>query len=1215
MSPGDACWQFWIDRGGTFTDIVARRPDGRLLTHKLLSENPERYRDAALQGIADILDVHARDSAAVIQAVRMGTTVGTNALLERQGAATVLAINDGFGDALAIGYQSRPDIFALRIQRPAPLYGHVLEIRGRLDAAGREVEPLDLALAEAGLRAAFAQGYRSLAIVLLHAWRNPAHELALEDLARRLGYDQVSVSHRCSPAIRLVGRGDTTVVDAYLSPILRRYVAQVANGLAGLRQATIRGKPARLRFMQSNGGLAEAGHFQGKDSILSGPAGGIIGAVVAARRAGFDRIVTFDMGGTSTDVAHWAGELERAEETRVAGIRLRVPMLNIHAVAAGGGSVLHYDGLRFRAGPDSAGASPGPACYRRGGPLTVTDANVMLGKLRPEFFPRLFGPDGRQPLDVESVRAGFETLAAAVSRDTGRAVLPEAVAEGFLAVAVEHMAAAIKRISVQRGHDLGRDYTLCGFGAAAGQHACRVAERLGLRRILLHPLAGVLSAYGMGLADHRVLRERAIVRTLEPQLEPRLAAELATLEAACLDELASQGLADAGLACLKQASLRYAGSDTALEVPFASAIAMREAFEARHQQRFGFIAPDKPLVVDRLGVEVVASEPVTAAFEMPATDRGAGGLVAQVRLFSGDRFHEAPVYQRSGLAVGQRLEGPAIVLEPTATTIVEPGWVGEITPLGDLVLTSRYPGNVAAYGDTTPDPARLEIFNRLFMSLAEEMGYALQNTAHSVNIKERLDFSCAIFNERGELIANAPHIPVHLGSMGASVEALIHSRRESLRPGDAWLVNSPYHGGTHLPDITVITPVFDESSERILFYLAARGHHADVGGITPGSMPPGSCRIGDEGVLSEGLRIVADGRFLEPEVRAWLAGGPCPARNPEQNLADRRAQVAANTRGANGLRRLVAAYSLATVRAYMNHVLDHAEESVRRAITRLRDGRCEVRTDAGAAIRVEIRVDPRNRSALIDFTGTSPQQADNVNAPAAVTRAAVLYVFRTLVADDIPLNAGCLRPLAIRLPDGSMLNPRPPAAVVAGNVETSQQVVDALYGALGVMAAAQGTMNNLTFGNADYQYYETIGGGSGAGADFDGADAVQTHMTNSRITDPEILEWRFPVRVVRFAIRRGSGGPGRHRGGDGIVREFLFLAPMTAGILSSRRQTAPFGLEGGLPGQPGVNVMIRADQTRQILGPRAEVFVAVGDRLSIETPGGGGFGSPPATGT
>ena len=1246
-------WQFWIDRGGTFTDIVARRSDGLLLTHKLLSENPDRYRDAALQGIRDILDLapDATLKQANIQAVRMGTTVGTNALLERKGEPTVLAITRGFADALRIGYQNRPDIFALNIRRPEPLYQKVAEITGRHDSRGSELEPLDLGEAEQQLTGAYREGFRSIAIVLMHAWRTPDHELVLEKLAKAIGYTQISLSHRVSPAMKLIGRGDITVVDAYLSPVLRRYVDQVAAGLGiGPAHEVQQDHKLKLLFMQSNGGLADAHRFQGKDSILSGPAGGIVGAVAVSRLAGFDRIVTFDMGGTSTDVAHYAGEFERSQETEIAGIRLRAPILNIHTVAAGGGSILRFDGLRFRAGPDSAGANPGPACYRRGGPLCVTDANVMVGKIRPEFFPKVFGPTGDQPLDTEIVRRKFRELAETVRSGSGQTLSPEEVAEGFIDVAVENMAAAIKKISVQRGHDLA-DYVLCCFGAAGGQHACKVAERLGIAKIFLHPLAGVLSAYGMGVADYRVIKERAIVTLLNDAAATELRTVLDALETEGRAELSAQDVPPERIVAARLAMLRYEGTDTLFAVPFGDSAEMRARLEERHRQRFGFVYPDKALLVDTATVELAGLNETVEEPVCPLEPDASLEPVAKVRIYSGRNHHDTPVYRREDLKPGVRLQGPAILVEPNSTTIIEPGWQGEITARNHLVLRADELTYCAARDRTcdaqrTPlyacasrrgleplatvisparnatlspleadqteqrvDPARLEIFNRLFMSVAEDMGYTLQNTAHSVNIKERLDFSCALFDGKGGLVANAPHIPVHLGSMDESVKALIAGHGDELRPGDVWLINSPYHGGTHLPDITVITPLFDDTGESVLFYLASRGHHADVGGITPGSMPPRSTSIDQEGVLSSGLKIVENGHIRESAIRDWLNAKPYPARDPDRNLADLRAQIAANVKGMQALRGMLERYSLATVRRYMGHVQDNAEEAVRRVIARLSDGEFAVTMDSGAVIRVAIRVDSENRRAFIDFTGTSPQQPDNLNAPAAVCKAAVLYVFRTLVDDDIPLNAGCLRPLEIRIPEGSLLNPHYPAAVAAGNVETSQHIVDALYGALGVLAASQGTMNNFTFGNTRYQYYETICGGAGAGAGFDGADAVHTHMTNSRITDPEVLEWRLPVLLETFAIRRGSGGEGLHKGGDGVIRKIRFLQPMTAGIVSSRRLQPPFGLNGGNPGACGRNLVIRANGEQEILGSQAETDMDAGDTFVIETPGGGGYGS------
>ncbi len=1186
-------WQFWIDRGGTFTDIVARRPDGSLVTRKLLSDNPRHYHDAVLQGIRELLEL-APDRpipAGKVETVRMGTTVGTNALLERNGEPTALAITRGFADALAIAYQNRPDIFALRIEKPASLYREVVEIEERIGADGRVIHPLNLERARQDLERLYAEGIRALAIVLVHAYRHPQHEIQLARLARDIGFSQISVSHQVSPLAKLVARGDTTVLDAYLSPPLKRHTGRIEAGIDG---------PVDLWFMQSHGGLAKAEHFRGRDCLLSGPAGGLIAAAAIGRRLGIDRVITFDMGGTSTDVAHYRGELERIFETEVAGVRVQTPQLHIHTVAAGGGSILRFDGRRFRVGPRSAGADPGPACYRKGGPLTVTDANVLVGRIQADFFPKVFGPGGDQPLDRSVVERRFEQLAT----ETGRA--PEAVAEGFLAVAVENMAAAIKRISVQRGYDL-RDYALFCFGAAGGQLACRVADNLGIRRIVLHPFAGVLSAYGMGLADFRHLYEAAVEQSLS-RLDPTfLERRFADLERQGLDTLKAEGIPDERIELIRRVHLRYEGTDTPLEVPFDTPEAMQHAFEARHQQRFGFILPDKPLVVDTLVVEAIGRsdlppEPLLPPAAAPARPR------TRVPLFVADRWHQVPLYQRADLAPGHRIAGPALVIEPTATTVIDPGWTGEINRHGHLILERRRPvsGRKAASGEQA-DPVLLEIFNRQFQAVAEEMGSCLQNTAHSVNIKERLDFSCALFDGRGQLIANAPHIPVHLGSMGDCIQNLL--RRETLRPGEVWLTNSPYHGGTHLPDVTVVTPVFDDDG-RLRFLLAARGHHADIGGTTPGSMPPDSRRIDEEGVWTPGLKIVAHGRLLEAEIRRWLTSGPWPARNPEQNLADLRAQIAATRRGGQALERMIAAWGLEQILAYMKHIRANARDAVRAVLRNLQDGRFRYRMDCDAEIVVEVTVDRNRQRARIDFTGTSPQQDNNFNAPAAVCRAAVLYVFRTLVADDIPLNAGCLEPLDIVLPRGCLLNPEPPAAVVAGNVETSQYVVDALYGALGIMAGSQGTMNNFTFGDGKHQYYETLCGGGGAGVDFDGADAVHTHMTNSRLTDVEILEQRYPVRVERFAIRRGSGGAGRHRGGDGVVRQVRFLAPMTAAIVSSHRRYPPFGLCGGRSGSPGRNRLIRADGEVRELPGCVQIEVGPEDRILIETPGGGGYGDP-----
>ncbi len=1240
-------WQFWIDRGGTFTDIVARRPDGRLATHKLLSENPERYRDAAVQGIRELLGLApgVPIPASVIEAVKMGTTVATNALLERKGERTALVITRGFADALRIGYQNRPKLFVRRIELASLLYERVIEVDERIGARGDLVRPLDLAAAERELRAAFDAGIRAVAIVLMHGYRFPAHEQALEQLARSIGFSQLSVSHRVSPLMKLVSRGDTTVVDAYLSPILRRYVLQVERELAGGRAGT----GIRLQFMQSSGGLTDAMLFQGKDAILSGPAGGVVGAVEVARLAGFDRIIGFDMGGTSTDVTHWAGEYERAFVTEVAGVRLRAPMMRIHTVAAGGGSICTFDGSRFRVGPESAGANPGPASYRRGGPLAVTDCNVMVGKLDPDLFPHVFGPSGNAPLDADVVRGKFTALSEDIARATGHRRTPEEVADGFLKIAVENMANAIKHISVERGYDV-TEYALCCFGGAGGQHACAVADALGMMRVFIHPLAGVLSAYGMGLADVRALRQQAVEARLSEVALQSAEATFASLEDAARGEIAAQGIAAAQIRCVRTLHLKYEGTDTTIEIAAGDdAARIVAAFEQRYRQQYGFLMPGKPLVIEAVGVEAVGKTQ-SAADEAPVFAPRAGPLapIRTNRIYTNAAFRDAAVYAREHLRPGDSIAGPAVIREQNATTVIEPGWRASLTPRDHMVLERTEPAQRAHAIGTTADPVLLEVFNNLFMAIAEQMGVTLANTAYSVNIKERLDFSCALFDAEGNLIANAPHMPVHLGSMGESVKTIIDRRRGTMRPGDVFVLNAPYNGGTHLPDVTVIAPVFLDiptSSARkrgpigiaepqrgdgkspgartgagddgaaqppavVEFYVASRGHHADIGGITPGSMPPDSTHVDEEGVLLDNVQLVAAGRFLEDEMRAILAGGRYPSRNVDQNLADLRAQVAACAKGAEELAKMVAHFSLPVVRAYMKHVQDNAEEAVRRVLGALSDGVFAYEMDNGATIRVAITVDRAKREATIDFTGTSAQQPTNFNAPSAVCKAAVLYVFRTLVDDEIPMNAGCLKPLRIVIPEGSMLAPRYPAAVVAGNVETSQTITDCLYGALGVLAASQGTMNNFTFGNERYQYYETISGGSGAGPDFDGTSVVQTHMTNSRLTDPEVLEWRFPVRLESFTIREGSGGRGRHRGGDGGERRVRFLEPMTAVMLANHRRIAPFGAAGGEPGAVGRNWVERTDGTREEFGATCEVEMQPGDVFVIRTPGGGGFGAP-----
>ena len=1202
-------WQFWIDRGGTFTDIVARDPEGRLSTHKLLSENPERYRDAAVAGIRACLGLApgAAIPPGMIDAVKMGTTVATNALLERKGERVLMLVNRGFADMARIGNQARPRLFDLNVKLPELLHERVVEIGGRVGVDGTEIEALDDNAASVALAEAYDAGIRAVAIVLMHAWAHPAHELRLGALAREAGFPQVSLSHAASPLPRIVPRGDTTVVDAYLSPILSRYVQQVASDLPGVR----------LYFMQSSGGLAEATSFQGKDAILSGPAGGIVGAARTAGMAGLDKIIGFDMGGTSTDVALYAGEFERAFETQVAGIRMRAPMMAINTVAAGGGSILHFDGARFRVGPESAGAVPGPACYRRGGPLTVTDANVMVGKIQPAQFPAIFGPNGDQPLDAGIVREKFAGLAARIEAATGTKQEPRAVAEGFLRVAVANMANAIKQVSIQKGHDVTRHALQC-FGGAGGQHACLVADELGMETVFIHPFAGVLSAYGMGLADQSVIREAAVEAPLTAESMGVLAARLDALAQAGTAELRRQGAAG-DLTTARRVHLRYAGTDSFLAVPFTGYDDALAAFTAAHRARFGFATPERQVIVEACVAEVTApGEQVREAALAPRPDDEAIPQLAEVALFTGGAEHIAPVLDRDALRAGDRIAGPALVREAIATTVIEPGWTAEVSALNHMILRRTTQREAARIADATRvDPVMLELFNNLFMSIAEQTGAVLQNTSLSVNIKERLDFSCAIFDATGRLVANAPHVPVHLGAMGESVRTVIRSRSATLKPGDVVALNNPYNGGTHLPDVTVITPVFDERSTEILFFVGSRGHHADIGGLTPGSTPPGSATLEEEGVVIDDFLLVDGGTFREAEFRTLLADACYPARSPDVNVADIKAQVAANAKGVLELQRAVREQGLDTVRAYMSHVMDNAEESVRRVLDRLADGQFETTIDDGTPLKVAVRVDRERRRAVIDFTGTGPQRPDNFNAPAAVCRAVVLYCFRCLVGAEIPLNDGCLVPLEIIVPDGTFLSPRPDgpgggAAVVAGNTEVSQMTCNALLAALDACASAQATMNNLLFGDAVYQYYETVCGGTGAGPGFAGTSAVQTHMTNTRMTDPEILELRYPVRLEEFAIRRGSGGAGQWAGGDGARRRIRFLRPMEAVIVASRRTVAPHGLHGGMPGAPGRQWVERTDGTRTALKGQDRAMLEPGDVLALETPGGGGWGHPSA---
>jgi 5-oxoprolinase (ATP-hydrolysing) len=1180
-------WQFWIDRGGTFTDVVAMSPEGELSTAKVLSENPERYPDAATAGIRTALGL-ALDAplpAGEIRQVKMGTTVATNALLERKGARTLLLVNEGFGDLLRIGHQTRPRLFDLDIRLPVPLYEAVEEVGGRVGVDGEVLSTLDETAIRAMLASRKAEGFEACAIALVHAWKYPQAELRLAELAREAGFTQVSPSHQVSPLVGLVSRGRTTVVDAYLSPVLRRYVDQVAGELG----------ETPLYFMQSNGGLAAAADFQGKDAILSGPAGGVVGAARTAEAAGEDRIIAFDMGGTSTDVALYAGQFERAFDTEVAGAEMRVPMMAIETVAAGGGSILHFDGARFRVGPDSAGANPGPAAYRRGGPLTVTDANVLCGKIAPAHFPAIFGPDGDQPLDAQAVAEKFAALAAKVGRD------PRDVAEGFLAIAVANMAAAIKRVALDRGQDAA-DFTLQCFGGAGGQHACLVADELSMGRVLIHPLAGVLSAYGMGLADQTATRQVAVEAPLDQNADADLDARVAAMRE---DATAALG-GGAEITTTATAHLRYAGTDTALAAPFADVVAMREAFEAAHQRRFGFATPERAVIVESLVVEAI--RPGEAARSAAPQAHATPSPIDQVEIWSGGRAHAAPVWDREHLRAGDVTTGPALIREAIATTVVEPGWRAETLAGGELLLTRAEPLTRPAVTGEVADPVLLELFNNLFMGAAEQMGAVLRNTSTSVNIKERLDFSCAVFDATGALIANAPHVPVHLGAMGESVRTVLESRGATLRPGDAVVLNNPFNGGTHLPDVTVVSPVFDEAGETIRFFVANRGHHADIGGITPGSMPPNSTRLDQEGVVIDDFLLVGGGEFREQAFRDLLASGPWPARSPDINVADIKAQLAANAAGARELQALVGRYGWAGVAAYMGHVMANAEESIRRVLDRIGDGAFDYRMDDGAPLKVAVRVDRAAREATIDFTGTGAQREGNFNAPPAVTRAVVLYAFRCLVGDDLPLNEGCLKPLKIIAPDGSFLAPTPGAAVVAGNTEVSQATCNALLGALGACASAQATMNNFLFGNDRHQYYETICGGMGAGPGFAGAGPVHTHMTNTRITDPEVLELRYPVRLERFAVRSGSGGGGEWRGGDGAVRAVRALEPMTATVVGSRREVAPFGLAGGQDGATGRQWVERADGSITPLAGSDQVELAASDLIVIETPGGGGYG-------
>jgi 5-oxoprolinase (ATP-hydrolysing) len=1248
-------WQFWLDRGGTFTDIVALTPNGDIVTHKLLSENPERYQDAGIQGIRDILQLSPDQSipTSQIEVIKMGTTVATNALLERKGDRLVLVITKGFKDALRIGYQNRPDIFAREIILPEMLYEQVIEVDERYSADGKELIPVNLSQVESDLQMAYNSEIRSCAIVLLHGYRYHHHELQVQQIAQKIGFTQISVSHQVSPLMKLVSRGDTTVVDAYLSPILRRYVNQIKselrtqnselrtqnselssiNNQLSVIQKNVQSiinhqhyspvttpyspkKPVKLMFMQSNGGLVDANSFQGKDSILSGPAGGIVGAVKTSQLGGFEKIISFDMGGTSTDVAHFTGEYERSFDTEIAGVRFRSPMMSIYTVAAGGGSICQFDGTKYRVGPESAGANPGPASYGKGGPLTITDCNVMVGKIQPDFFPKVFGKSANSPLDTTIVQEKFTQLTQQINDHR----TPEQIAAGFLMIAVNKMANAIKKISLQRGYDVS-EYTLCCFGGAGGQHACLIADALGIKQIFIHPYAGVLSAYGIGLAEIRIVKEQAIEKQLKSDLLTELEQIFTNLANKCKEDLSSQQATENNQIQLsKKVYVKYHGTDSTLMVNFANLESIIEQFNQLHQQRYGFTMVDKQLIVEQVSLELICPTYIPKEKRINRTTEHHLQSISKVNIFTNNNWYQAPVFQRENLQPGDIILSPALIIESTGTNVIEPGWRAEVNQFNHLILTkdiqqsTQDNSETNHHGITTQsttkkkDPVLLEIFNNLFRFIAEQMGTTLQNTSYSVNIKERLDFSCAIFDHNGELVANAPHIPVHLGSMSESVQSLIKDKGNQLKKGDVYISNNPDNGGTHLPDITVINPVFINNNAQADFYVASRGHHADIGGITPGSMPPHSVNIEEEGVLIDNFLLVNEGKFREKELKNLLLNNAYPVRNYQQNLGDLQAQIAANEKGVQELKSMVNHYGLETVKAYMGYVQENAEDCVRKVIDVLKNGSFTCELDNGAKITVTITIDKTNHSAKIDFTGTSPQLTNNFNAPKAVCKAAVLYVFRTLVDDDIPLNAGCLKPLEIIIPEGSMLNPKYPAAVVAGNVETSQYITNCIYGALGIMAGSQGTMNNFTFGNEKYQYYETICGGSGAGFNYHGTDAVHTHMTNSRLTDPEVLEWRFPVRLDSFSIRENSGGKGKYKGGNGVIRKIHFLEPMTAGILSSNRVKSPFGLEGGEDGKKGENYIYKKDGTKQQLTSTETIEIQSGDIFIIETPGGGGYG-------
>ena len=1194
-------WQFWIDRGGTFTDIVAKKPDGKIIIDKLLSENSDAYKDAAVEGIRRILELKKDDKIPtdIISSVKMGTTVATNALLERKGDRTLLLITKGFGDLLRIGYQNRPLLFDLNIKLPELLYERVVEVSERLNEKGEVVTKLNEEEVRNSLIKAKSDGINSVAIAFMHSYINPDHENKIEQIAKEENFNQISVSHKVSPLIKLVGRGDTTVVDAYLSPILRRYVNQVSEELKDT-------KSTQLMFMQSNGGLTDANLFQGKDALLSGPAGGVVSMTQTGKQAGFNKLIGFDMGGTSTDVCHFAGEFERSFETELAGVRIRAPMMQINTVAAGGGSILFYKDGRFQVGPESAGAIPGPASYGRGGPLTVTDCNVLLGKLNPDFFPKVFGKTGDQPLNFEIVKKKFLDLSDIISKEKNEPMMDIfKMAEGFLKIAVENMANAIKKISIQKGYDL-TNYMLNCFGGAGGQHACNVADSLGISNVMIHPYAGVLSAYGMGLAEIRSIREGHFEKNITNILDAENLIEILSSQAK--KDLNDQDISDASIILLKNAFLHYKGSHQNLEIKFDTPENMRKSFEQEHKKRFGFFVQDREIFIEMLTVEAVGKKTENYDFLNPNTSTTKANPIAFKKMYVNGSEINTPIYKRDELIIGQNISGPAIIVEATGTNIIDDGWSGTLDKHYNLILSRVEEKKLQKGIGTSVDVVMLEVFNNLFMNIAEQMGATLANTAYSVNIKERLDFSCALFNNEGSLVANAPHVPVHLGSMSEAIKTVVRLNKDNIYPDDVFVLNAPFNGGTHLPDVTVITPVFDKNGKEIIFFVASRGHHADIGGKTPGSGPPDSKHIEEEGVLIDNFKLFDKGIFREQEMRKILSSGKYPCRNVEHNMADLAAQVAANKTGINEINSMIDQFGIETVHAYMNHVQDNAEESIRNAIVNLKQGEYEYELDNGEFIRVNVKIDKENREAIIDFTGTAPKNPFNYNAPMAVCYAVILYVFRTLVGNNIPLNEGCFKPIKIIIPNNSMINAKYPSAVIAGNTEVSQLTCNALFGALGVIAGSQATMNNFIWGNEKIQNYETICGGTGAGPNFHGTSAIQTHMTNTRSTDPEVLETRFPVRLEEFSIRKNSGGKGKFNGGDGVTRKLRFLEPMTVTTLCSHRKIKPFGLNGGGPGDCGKEWLEKADGSILSLSGNDSCQVKINDLFVMETPGGGAFG-------